>query len=125
MSGLDIYTVNDLLASAEEAVADIRLWTVHSDTNALAISVYTSSDQTFSTYLDYTGILMTIRALAGETIGRNADTAFDTGSWREANYLQKLQECSGNPQLTMNWCVLWTHLPDYPPDLVLGTIASK
>jgi hypothetical protein len=43
---------------------------------------------------------MTIRALAGETIGRNADTAFDTGSWREANYLQKLQECSGNLDLT-------------------------
>ena len=52
---------------------------------------------------------MTIRALAGETIGRNADTAFDTGSWREANYLQKLQECSGNLDLTMNWYVLWIH----------------
>jgi hypothetical protein len=62
-----------------------------------------------STYLDYTGILMTIRALAGENVGHNADTAFDTGSWRESTYLQKLQECSGNLHLTMNWCVFWVH----------------
>lgn len=66
-----------------------------------------------STYLDYTGILMTIRALAGETIGRNADTAFDTLSWREANYLQKLQESSGNLELTMNWFVLLPRKPEY------------
>ncbi len=45
--GSDIYPVNDLLPSAEEAVADIRVWTVHSDTNALAISAYSTSYQTF------------------------------------------------------------------------------
>ena len=56
---------------------------------------------------------MTIRVLAGETIGRNADTAFDTSTWKEANYLQKLQECSGNLDLTMNWCAIWLHKPDY------------
>ncbi len=56
---------------------------------------------------------MTIRALAGETIGRNADTAFDTVSWREANYLQKLQECSGNLNLTMNWFVLLLRKSEY------------
>ena len=56
---------------------------------------------------------MTIRALAGETVGRNADTAFDTGSWREANYLQKLQECSGNLNLTMNWFVLLLRRSEY------------
>ena len=56
---------------------------------------------------------MTIRALAGETVGRNADTAFDTGSWREANYLQKLQECSGNLNLTMNWFVLLLRKSEY------------
>jgi len=55
---------------------------------------------------------MTIRALAGETIGRNADTAFDTNLWKEANYLQKLQECSGNLDLTMNWYVKWPHKAD-------------
>jgi hypothetical protein len=43
----DISPVNDLLPSAEEAVADIRVWTVHSDTNALAISTYFTSEQTF------------------------------------------------------------------------------
>lgn len=30
--------MTDLLPSAEEGVADIRVWTVHSDTNALAMS---------------------------------------------------------------------------------------
>jgi len=37
----------DLLPSAEEAVADICVWTVHSDTNALMISVSFTSDWTF------------------------------------------------------------------------------
>ena len=47
----DLSPVNDLLPSAEEAVADIRVWTVHSDTNALAISAYLTSDQTFVSIL--------------------------------------------------------------------------
>lgn len=46
---------------------------------------------------------MTIRAFAGETQSRNADTAFDTDKWKEAHFLHKLHESSGNFNLVMNW----------------------
>ena len=45
---LILFSVTELLPSAEEAVADIRVWTVHSDTNALAISAYSAPMQTVS-----------------------------------------------------------------------------
>lgn len=48
---------------------------------------------------------MTIRALAGDTHARNADTAFDTDKWKEAHFLHKLHESSGNLPLVMNWYV--------------------
>lgn len=50
-------------------------------------------------------IFMTIRAMAGETSYRNADTAFDTDSWKEAHFLHKLHEESGNFDVVMNWFV--------------------
>lgn len=52
---------------------------------------------------------MTIRALAGETIARNADSAFDTEKWKEAHFLHKLEEGSGNHDMTMNWFVTSDH----------------
>lgn len=78
--------LSDLVNLAEEIVADIRVWTVNSDTNALAMA-----------------ILMTARALAGEAHSRSADTAFDTDKWKEAHFLHKLHESSGNFDLVMNW----------------------
>ncbi|KAG8808819.1 hypothetical protein FRC17_003761, partial [Serendipita sp. 399] len=78
--------LSDLLPYAEEVVTDIRAWAVNSDTNSLAM-----------------GILMTIRALAGETDGRTVDTAFDTEKWKEAHFLHKLHESSGNFHVVMNW----------------------
>ncbi|PVF96145.1 hypothetical protein CPB86DRAFT_523058 [Serendipita vermifera] len=78
--------LSDLSTQAEETVSEIRNWTVNSDTNALAM-----------------GILMTIRAFAGETQCRNADTAFDTDKWKEAHFLHKLHEASGNFDIVMNW----------------------
>ena len=48
---------------------------------------------------------MTVRALAGETSSRNADTAFDTEKWKEVHFLHKLHESSGNFNLVMNWSV--------------------
>jgi hypothetical protein len=49
------------------------------------------------------GILMTIRGFAGETLCRNADTAFDTDKWKEAHFLHKVHEASGNFDIVMNW----------------------
>jgi hypothetical protein len=48
---------------------------------------------------------MTIRALAGDAHSRGADTAFDTDKWKEAHFLHKLHEGSGNFDLVMNWSV--------------------
>lgn len=53
--------------------------------------------------LKLSGILMTTRALAGEAHSRSADTAFDTDKWKEAHFLHKLHESSGNFDLVMNW----------------------
>jgi hypothetical protein len=50
---------------------------------------------------------MTVRALAGETSSRNADTAFDTERWKEAHFLHKLHESSGNFDLVMSWFVFF------------------
>lgn len=50
---------------------------------------------------------MTVRALAGETSSRNADTAFDTDKWKESHFLHKLHESSGNFDLVMNWFVFF------------------
>lgn len=78
--------LSELLLAAEEVVHDVRAWTVNSDTNSLAMSM-----------------LMTIRALAGETNTWSADTAFDTDKWKEAHFLHKVHESSGNFELVMNW----------------------
>ncbi|KAG8780548.1 hypothetical protein FRC15_009490 [Serendipita sp. 397] len=78
--------LSDLVPYAEEIVTDIRAWAVNSDTNSLAM-----------------GILMTIRALAGETDGRTVDNAFDTEKWKEAHFLHKLHDSSGNFNVVMNW----------------------
>jgi len=53
---------------------------------------------------------MTTRALAGDAHSRSADTAFDTGKWKEAHFLHKLHESSGNFDLVMNWSVIRSHV---------------
>lgn len=59
---------------------------------------------------------MTIRALAGGTQSRSADTAFDTEKWKEAHFLHKLHEGSGNINLVMNWSVAQvSHLDEAHP----------
>jgi hypothetical protein len=53
---------------------------------------------------DYSeGVLNLIRLLGGYTHTSSAQTAFNTDTFNEQNYLAKIQATSGNLALTLNW----------------------
>lgn len=46
-----------------------------------------------------------IRALAGGTYATSAETAFDTDTFNERDYLEAIRQRSGNLPVIMNWSV--------------------
>ncbi|KAI0367509.1 histidine kinase [Pilatotrama ljubarskyi] len=77
--------LSELVVAAEEAVSDITLWAPSGDIAVLA-----------------QGTLNCIRALGGYTIAQSADTAFDTETYKEADYLAQV-EALGTIKVAMNW----------------------
>ncbi len=78
--------------AAEEAVSDISLWAPSGDIAVLA-----------------QGTLNCIRAIGGYTIAQSADTAFDTETFKESEYLAQV-EALGTIKVAMNWYVCFEHL---------------
>ncbi|CAL1696704.1 unnamed protein product [Somion occarium] len=78
--------LSELLVLAEESLSDITLWSNDGDLTILA-----------------QGQLNCIRALAGCTYAQSADTAFDTDTFTEKEYLEYIHEKCGNLPVTMNW----------------------
>ncbi len=68
-----------------QALSDITLWAPSGDISILA-----------------QGVLNCIRALGGYTIAQSADTAFDTETFKESEYLAQL-EALGHIKVAMNW----------------------
>lgn len=54
-----------------------------------------------------TAILNCIRALGGYTHADSPQTLFDTDTFVESKYLEKIHESSGNLSLSLNWYVLF------------------
>ncbi|KAJ3761553.1 dual-domain HisK/Mak2 protein kinase [Lentinula raphanica] len=52
------------------------------------------------------GTLNCIRALGGYTLATSAETAFDTETFKEREYLEKVKAHSGNEELVLNWYVV-------------------
>ncbi|KAK7029643.1 Chk1 protein kinase [Paramarasmius palmivorus] len=77
--------LNELIIAAEEGVNDVKLWSP-GDTVVLV-----------------KGTLNCVRALGGYTIAASAETAFDTDTFNEAEYLGQIQATSGNLPLALNW----------------------
>ncbi|KAI0666240.1 histidine kinase [Trametes maxima] len=77
--------LSELVVAAEEALSDITLWAPSGDIAVLA-----------------QGTLNCIRALGGYTIAQSAETAFDTETFKEADYLAHL-DASGTIKVAMNW----------------------
>ena len=82
----DYALVSELVVGAEEALSDITLWAPSGDIAVLA-----------------QGTLNCIRALGGYTIAQSAETAFDTETFTEADYLAQM-EALGTIKVAMNWC---------------------
>lgn len=79
--------VSELVIAAEEAVSDISLWAPSGDIAVLA-----------------QGTLNCIRALGGYTLAQSAETAFDTDTYKESEYLAQI-EALGTIKVAMNWYV--------------------
>ncbi|RDX43976.1 histidine kinase [Lentinus brumalis] len=77
--------LSELVVSAEEALSDITLWAPSGDISILA-----------------QGTLNCIRALGGYTLAQSADTAFDTETFKESEYLAQLESLS-HIKVAMNW----------------------
>ncbi|CDO70926.1 hypothetical protein BN946_scf184829.g34 [Trametes cinnabarina] len=77
--------LSELVVAAEEALSDITLWAPSGDIAVLA-----------------QGTLNCIRALGGYTIAQSADTAFDTETFKESEYLAQV-ESLGTIKVAMNW----------------------
>ncbi|OSD05781.1 histidine kinase [Trametes coccinea BRFM310] len=80
--------LSELVVAAEEALSDITLWAPSGDIAVLA-----------------QGTLNCVRALGGYTIAQSADTAFDTETFKESEYLAQL-ESLGTIKVAMNWYVV-------------------
>ncbi|RPD81571.1 histidine kinase [Lentinus tigrinus ALCF2SS1-7] len=77
--------LSELVVAAEEAVSDITLWAPSGDISILA-----------------QGTLNCIRALGGYTLAQSAETAFDTETFKESEYLKQLESLS-HIKAAMNW----------------------
>ncbi|KAJ3003995.1 hypothetical protein NUW54_g5022 [Trametes sanguinea] len=77
--------LSELVVAAEEALSDITLWAPSGDIAVLA-----------------QGTLNCVRALGGYTIAQSADTAFDTETFKESEYLAQV-ESIGTIKVAMNW----------------------
>ncbi|KAI0078477.1 histidine kinase [Panus rudis PR-1116 ss-1] len=87
--GIKLYIcehLSELVVLAEQSLNDIVLWSNDGDSAILA-----------------QGQLNCIRALAGCTHARSADTAFDTDDFNEREYLQLISRKSGNLPVALNW----------------------
>ncbi|GBE78499.1 histidine kinase [Sparassis crispa] len=78
--------LSELVVAAEECVSDVTLWTPSDDLAVLG-----------------QGLLNCIRALGGFTIAQSAETAFDTETYNEREYLREVEAKCGNFDVTMNW----------------------
>ncbi|KAF9072703.1 dual-domain HisK/Mak2 protein kinase [Rhodocollybia butyracea] len=77
--------LSGLVTTAEECVGGIQL-TAPGDATVLA-----------------QGTLNAIRAIGGFTVATSAETAFDTETFKERDYLQQVKAQSGNIDLVLNW----------------------
>ncbi|KAH8086606.1 histidine kinase [Cristinia sonorae] len=78
--------LSELVIAAEESLADVTLWSNGGDPTVFAQAH-----------------LNCIRALAGYTDTTSAETAFDTATFCEREYLLGIAERSGNLPVVMNW----------------------
>ncbi|KAI8983351.1 histidine kinase [Trametes punicea] len=77
--------LSELVVAAEEALSDITLWAPSGDIAVLA-----------------QGTLNCVRALGGYTVAQSAETAFDTETFKEGEYLAQV-EALGTIKVAMNW----------------------
>ncbi|KDQ54896.1 hypothetical protein JAAARDRAFT_196280 [Jaapia argillacea MUCL 33604] len=78
--------LSEIVVAAEESLNDVKLWTPGGD------SVILSS-----------GVLNCVRALGGYTQAQSFETALDTESFKESDYVTEVLASSGNIPLSMNW----------------------
>ena len=82
----------------------MSLWSQNDDLIAFCQSVSSLfSYVTIHTDVSCSGHLNVIRAFAGQTVARSADTAFDTEDYNEKEYVARIETQSGNKELVMNW----------------------
>ncbi|KAJ3713607.1 histidine kinase [Lentinula raphanica] len=80
--------LSELVTAAEESLNDVQL----SAPGEIAVLAQ--------------GTLNCIRALGGYTLATSAETAFDTETFKEREYLEKVKAHSGNEELVLNWYVV-------------------
>lgn len=78
--------LGELIILAEECASDVGIWNPNGESLVLAI-----------------GILNLVRLLRGYTHASSAQTAFNTDTFNEQNYLAEIQATSGNLTLILNW----------------------
>ncbi|OSX67898.1 hypothetical protein POSPLADRAFT_1043081 [Postia placenta MAD-698-R-SB12] len=80
--------VSELVIAAEESLTDVSQWAPSGDLGLIA-----------------QGVLNCVRAIGGYTYADSAETVFDTDTFKEAEYLARASESSGNPEVTITWWV--------------------
>ncbi|TFK40893.1 dual-domain HisK/Mak2 protein kinase [Crucibulum laeve] len=78
--------VSELIVAAEECISDVNLWAPEGECIILS-----------------TGVINCIRVLGGYTNTHSADFMFDTDTFVESQFLEKIHEMSGNVSLALNW----------------------
>ncbi|KIK70394.1 hypothetical protein GYMLUDRAFT_89430 [Collybiopsis luxurians FD-317 M1] len=126
VSGYDTTHIRSVLPRLEEArkygiSAGDRIYTAFASLHIIATRLFVSdhlsevliaaeeclNDIQLSTQKDIVvlaqGTLNCIRALGGHTIASSAETAFDTDTFKESEYLTQAIANSGNSDLVLNW----------------------
>ncbi|KAG6837910.1 hypothetical protein H0H93_013063 [Arthromyces matolae] len=78
--------LSELLEAAEECFGDVKLWGEGGDPAILAI-----------------GVLNCIRALGGYTIAQSSETLFDTESFKESEFRERISAMSGGSIMILSW----------------------
>ncbi|KAJ3724256.1 hypothetical protein DFJ43DRAFT_1157787 [Lentinula guzmanii] len=112
VSGYDNVHMRSTLPRLEQALqygssAGDRIYTGFSSLYMISTRLFCLNDVQLSTPGEIAvlaqGTLNCIRALGGYTLATSAETAFDTETFKERDYLEKVKADSGNEELVLNW----------------------
>jgi hypothetical protein len=84
-------------------VSDVGIWTPNGEPLVLAIGGICDFLSTTRSLTNSEGVVNLVRLLGGYTHTSSAQTAFNTDTFNEQNYVAGIEATSGNLMLVLNW----------------------